>query len=469
MVPALRWRGDLTALVVTVVGALLVFAFASSGVLAMTLGIAAVAAAMCAVAATRAPAVALGVGVALVAVVPIYWSPDLPGTQIGVYPVSIVAAVLSLTALRAETRVKLGLLDRLVAMFLVFRVVSLLLNAPNPTGPLLDTVLTIAAPYVVVRVLGQRPDAARGAAVGVVVAGVIAAAVAIRETSGVANPYFERFTSGHQHAFHARADTRFGQLRPEASFGHALALGMFLVFAAVLALALAWTARRLLARSAAVASALLILWALVQTLVRGPLLMLVFAILVLLASEVRRGRWMPILTVVAVAIALASIGAFGTVAALREASFQDQSVRESGEYRLEIWEVVKDPGNFSWFGREVVDEERGLTQAIGESVGLKSFDNAYALLYIGFGAAAVLVFTFIGLTVARSALRRDLSLIDRAWVAVVFAAFVNVMTVDLLTQFAHIFWMAIGLIAAAQHRSAPVADAAELEAVDASA
>jgi hypothetical protein len=115
--------------------------------------------------------------------------------------------------------------------------------------------------------------------------------------------------------------------------------------------------------------------------------------------------------------------------------------------------VVADPANFSLLGKDVTSDDTGsFTRAVGESVGLKSFDNAYALIYIGFGAIPLAVFIGIGLVIARWSFRSGLTLVERAWLAVVLATFVNLTTVDLLTQLGHLFWMALGLIAATMQR-----------------
>jgi hypothetical protein len=208
---------------------------------------------------------------------------------------------------------------------------------------------------------------------------------------------------------------------------------------------------------------LVILWGLSDNLVRGPLLMLAFAVVVLLFGESRRGRYGRGLLVAAALVVLVNIGSFANVFQLRDASLQQGgAVQASGEYRLEIWRVVSDGSNFSLLGNSAVDADGiGFVAAQGQAVGLKSFDNAYALIYIGFGALTLLVFIAMGLRVAQAALVADLAVIDTAWAAAILAAFINLMTVNLLTQFAHIFWLAIGLIATAvQMARRPPADQA---------
>lgn len=414
-----------------------------------------------------------GAGI-VVALVPIYWVPDIPGTRVSVPPMVVACIALAPVALRLRPQLRWGLTDRLVGLYVLVVAVSYTLNTSGSLGSITATVLGVAVPYATFRLLAFRPEASSQVAVGLVVGGVVSAWIAVREYRGWPNPFFEYFRSGHQHAFFARADERLGHVRPEAAFGHAIALGMFFVLAAVLAIGLAWSARRAprTPRVLLYASVAAIVFALLNTLVRGPLIMIGFAVIVLVARESRRGQIGRGVAIAIAAVVLVNVPAFSNVLQLRDATFESGGrVQRSGEYRFEIWRVITDPANFSLLGDAVVDEDGlGFTKAAGHAVGLKSFDNAYALIYIGWGVLALAAFVLIALRVAQAALFSPLPIIDQAWAASLLAALVNLMTVNLLTQFAHLFWAGLGLIVTAHQlatQRAEQADAAIAEPISA--
>jgi hypothetical protein len=402
------------------------------------------------VAANQFRSAGLVYGLAFIALVPIYWAPDIPGTQVAMAPVVFVCLALFPIALRYRGDLRIGVIDRFVIAFVVINAVSYFVNTKGAAGQIAGLLLTTALPYATFRLLGLWRNASSAAGLGVVVGGALSALIALREYRGWRNPFFDRFPNGHAHKFFARADERFGHFRPEAAFGHAIGLGMFLVLAAVIALGLAWRHHSPVPKPLLYSAVVVILLALANTLVRGPIVMLVFALLILLLTESRRlGPGRGLLVAVGFAV-LVNIGSFANVFQLRQASTSDERVRASADYRIEIWRVVSDSDNFSLLGKTVIDPDGiGFVQKLGADVGIKSFDNAFALIFVGFGALGLLTFAGIALCVGRAAFLPDLTVIDRAWAAAILGAFINLMTVNLLTQFAHLFWIGIGLVAAA--------------------
>lgn len=406
---------------------------------------------LAAAAAVRWPSAALVVAPVFVALIPTYWAPDVPGTNVGISPMVLVSMALLPAALRLWPDFRPILADKIVLAFVVILAAAFVVNATGIVGSIASTVLGVGLPYATFRLMGLYKRAAESLAVGVVVGGVASAYIAIREYDGWANPFFGMFPNGHEHAFWARADMRFGRIRPEAAFGHAIALGMFLVVAALLAIALAWRAdARKLRTLWLYGATLVIVFGLVDNLVRGPLVMLGLGVVLLVFGEVRRGRGGGRAAVLVLGvIVLVNIGSFSNVFELRDATVEPGRVRDSGEYRVDLWRVVVDPANFSLLGREVADEEGvGYAKAVGQQVGVKSFDNAYGKIYIGFGVLALVAFVLLGVFTARMVFVTHLSMVERAWAAALLAAFINLLTVDLLTQFSDLFWMALGLLAA---------------------
>jgi hypothetical protein len=414
--------------------------------------------ALAATAARRRTYAGVVIGLAMVAIIPIYWAPNFPGTAVAASPVVLVCAALAPAALETRKQLRIGVLDRLVIAYSVLVTIGYLVNTQSGfVGAIAGAMFSSLLPYATFRLLSLRREMSTAAAIGVLIGGVVSSYVAVGEYSGRGNPFFALFPGGHAHAFFARSDIRLGHPRPEASFGQAIALGMFLALAVVLALALAWRQeeRVRIPRWVLYGAAMVCVYALTENLVRGPLLMLAFAVVVLLISESRRGHYGRGVVVAVVLAVLVNVGSFANVLQLRDQTFsQGSSVNLSGEYRLEIWRVVSDRSNFSLVGKQVVDEDGlGFTKAAGAEVGIKSFDNAYALIYIGFGLLALIAFVLIGLRVGKAALIDRLSVLDKAWAAAVLAAFINLMTVNLLTQFAHIFWIGIALVASAVQRA----------------
>ncbi|HVV36785.1 MAG TPA: hypothetical protein VHC63_09310 [Acidimicrobiales bacterium] len=410
-------------------------------------------------------------GLAFIAIIPIYWVPNIPGSTVAASPVVLVCATLLPAALELRHRIRIGVLDRLVIAYSVLVTIAYLVNTSGGfIGAITGALFSSLLPYATFRLLSLRREMSTSAAIGVLIGAVVSAIVAVREYRGVKNPFFALFPRGHAHAFFARADTRLGHPRPEASFGQAIALGMFLVLAIVLVLGLAWRreGKAPVPRPVLYGVALLSLFALTENLVRGPLVMLAFAVVVLLISESRRGHHGRGVVIAVGLAVLVNVGSFANVLQLRDQTFSEgSSVNLSGEYRVEIWHVVSDRSNFSLVGKQVVDEDGvGFTAAAGQDVGLKSFDNAYALIYIGYGVLALLVFMAIALRVGKAALLDRLAVIDHAWAAAILAAFINLMTVNLLTQFAHIFWIGIGLIASAIQRAGDEGESEEPPTAD---
>ncbi len=458
MKPALLNAIGVVAIVVVAAGA---------SVFSLSLAFGVVVLGLVAVAASRWTYGALVVGLALIALVPIYWVPDIPGTKVGLYPVVFVCLALAPAAWRLRSAFRLTVLDQLLVAYVVLASLSYLVNATGGVGSVAAALIGVAFPYATTRLLGLRVGVAAAAAYGVVIGGVVSAAIALREYRGVPNPFFAYFRSGHAHRFFARADERLGHLRPEAAFGHAIALGMFLVLATVLALGLAWRQNPRVPRALLYGAALLTVLALTDNLVRGPLLMLGFASVVLLFSESRRGRHGRGILVAGAMVVLVNLGSFANVFQLRDASFEKGGrVEASSEVRVEIWRVITTRENFSLLGRTVVDENGiGFVEAVGQGVGISSFDNGFALIYVGFGILALLAFIGIGIAVAHAAIVARVSVLHHAWAAAILAAFINLMTVNLLTQFAHFFWLAIGLIGAAVQITRHGPDTAEVSAL----
>jgi hypothetical protein len=350
-------------------------------------------------------------------------------------------------------------IDRLVLAFVVFRLASLFVNYGSAAGLAADTILQVALPYVAFRLLSLGANIRSALAAGVVVGGAVSAVIALREYAGVPNPFFPYRFGGYQYTFYAHADSRFGRARPEAAFGQAIPLGMFLAMAAVLALAFAWHSKSSLQRYTLYAVSVLCVSALANTLVRGPLVMLAVAVVVALVGEAKRIKFDRAVAVAVAVAALFSIGSLtANVSLLRDASEEQGTVvQSSGEVRFEILDVMTRGENFSLLGKAGQgDVSQGFQRAVGDEVGLHTFENAFALIYLGYGVFALIAFAGIAIAAIRAAFIPGLTEIDRAWSAVLVAACVNLIGVGLVAQFGQIFWITIAVVASlSQEASSP--------------
>jgi len=138
--------------------------------------------------------------------------------------------------------------------------------------------------------------------------------------------------------------------------------------------------------------------------------------------------------------------ALSIVDTLWTASSGDTREARSAEYRLEVASVLFDRSQFSLLGRETADSGE-VSRAVANRVGLKSIDNEYAIVFVAGGLLSLIAFAAIGLQVLRLPFWRGLDPVDRAWMVVLGASFLNLATVALLTQFSDLFWISVAVAA----------------------
>jgi hypothetical protein len=161
----------------------------------------------------------------------------------------------------------------------VARVVSGLLNFDGPLAFTFVIVLQTVVPYAVGRMFLADPRALRIASISLIAVAVPIGLIGLREASGSPNPFFTLIPPGYEGGVWAHSLARFDRVRAESSFGHPLALGMFLALVLVLILGMAWGARGW-RRVALGGAALMLFFSLLATLSRGPLAVLLGGVLV---------------------------------------------------------------------------------------------------------------------------------------------------------------------------------------------
>jgi hypothetical protein len=432
----------------TAVAALVVFA-AASGRLPVELLLVATGGIALAGAALARPRAALVVGLVVIACVPVYYGRYVGGTKLGITPVAVVSLLLLPLALRESARFRVRPLDVAVLAFVALRSLSYVLNFEGAVGLTALLLLVVLLPYAVFRVLLLMPGALRLASWALAAAAVPLCLVALQEGAGTPNPFFTWVTPVYQANEWAKVTSRLSEARVEASFGHPIAFGMYLALVVLLLLALALTAGRAWQRAVCFAAMPLALVALVLTLSRGPMLMLVVALPLFLLSQASRldPRRLRAVLLSGLALGLVVVQSSGTLSALREDSSGTSTTASSAQFRLQILDIVRDPSQFSLLG-QASDSGAGVTEAVYSRVGVLSVDNAYALLYLASGALVLLAFLVVAALVWRTAVGRGLDALQRAWAVSIGVALLNLLTVNLLTNYADLFWIGVAAVAA---------------------
>ncbi len=410
------------------------------------------AAVLLSLAATRCADAALAAGLALVVVVPFYAGPYVAGS-LAVTPMTAVALALLPAAWLRRHDVRLVALDGAVAVLVLLRAVSYLLNFAGGAGAAAGLVLGTALPYVVLRLLTARHDLTRLTAGALVAGSVPVSLVALGERVGAGNLFFTLLPAGYQAEQWARPELRFGVVRAEASFGSPLAFGLFLALVLVLGLALALTTTSQLTRAATGAAGVLALLALVATLSRGPLLAAGLGCGLWLLLTLRSVAFLRLLALLAgLALVVVVSPAAPTVAVLFDQSQGDTAVSRSAEFRLQVLAVTLDPDQQSLLGRPTPDDG-GLTASLVQRTGLKSVDSEYALVFLASGTLALIALVSVALLCVRTALRPGIEPVERAWASGLSATAVALLVVALLTQHSELFWAGIAVVAGIDQRS----------------
>jgi hypothetical protein len=442
-------RRRVIELAVVVFGAVLAFAASRGDLGRPVVWLAALVAVALAALAVRYPVPAACTALAAVLVVPIYWAQPLPMLPLAATPAALTGVLLLPAAIAARDRLRFTLLDGLVLIYFALAAASIGANVDGTAAALADLAARTVVPYVAFRLLATHVDAVPRLAVALVASGAVLAIVGIREADGNGNPFFTLVRSGFEGGQWVRSQVRFGAVRAEASFGHAIAFSLFLAVALLLVLGLAWRVRggrrvALLAVAAVLGSALL------ATGSRGGVVSLVIG--ALLWAVTLRGKRSGLLVVAGVVAGVLLLTPAGDqVVRLRDSVTATGEAGDAARYRLEIARIATDDRMFSVLGQEA-PPDLGVVAAAKEQLGLRTIDSQYALVYVTSGVAGLAAFAAIGLALLGVTLRRRLDPVERAWAAGTAATAVALLSVALFTQMLTLYWIAIAVTAAAAQR-----------------
>jgi hypothetical protein len=305
----------------------------------------------------------------------------------------------------------------------------------------------------VFRLLAARDGAPNRLAITLVAVAAPLALLGVRESEGGGNPFFTLVRPGFEASRWLRSQTRFGHIRAEAGFGHAIAFGLFLAIALLLVLGLTWQRTRSTRVLLGIVGCVLVA-AMFATGSRGGQLSIVVG--TCLWAVTLRGKRTGLLVLGAVvALGLVVTPAGEKVAQLRNSVSDSGEAGEAVQYRLEVARVVSDPRVFSLLGAEVPSSsDLGPVNAAKEEVGLRTIDSQYAVVYLTTGIAGLLAFCAVELLLLASVVRRRLDPVERAWAAAAASTGVALLSVALFTQMLSLFWICVAITAAVGSRAA---------------
>ena len=405
----------------------------------------AVVAVFAAAAAVRWPDTAAWAALALVVVVPTYWAQPLPVLPLAATPAAVTGVLLLPAAIGARDRVRVTFLDGFVALYFLAAIASIGANVDGKVAALGDLAARSVVPYLAFRLLSSRPGGPRRLAIAVVAAAVPLAVIGIGESNGDGNPFFTLVRPGFEAGQWIRSQVRFGHIRAESSFGHAIAFSLFLAIVVLLVLGLAWQTRSTRARVLLGGTGVVFVTALLATGSRGGVVSLAVGAL-LWAATLRGGRRGLLVVAAVVALILVLTPAGAQVAQLRASVSDSGEAGEAARYRLEIAHIITDPHSFSLLGLET-PPGLGAVNGAKELLGLRTIDSQYAVVYVTNGIVGLAAFALIGISVLVMTLRRRLDPLARAWTAGAAATAIALTTVALFTQMLTLFWIAVAVAA----------------------
>lgn len=372
----------------------------------------------------------------------------------------ILAGVLAWrNAMQRGRLFSLTVLDLLVAVFFVLMLISSQVSPQVEFKEYLNDVFTWLGPYLAARLLLQ--DCERPVfvvAVAFAIGTVLIAPVAVLETLGGKNPFFNFQFNGSESAAFGNAVTRAGEVRAQGSFGHPIALSMFVSASALLSLGMATYAKVSKERLAWLALAALGIAVQVMTVSRTGFVMLVIgAVLLALTTGERSLRRtlsaiVGVVALVVVAMNVAGSGpaelqVFPSGKTLESASAEE--VTESSAYRERLLERAFEPGVLGLWGNPYNKVTNGI------SLANTSVDNEYIILGDNWGLIPMfaLIAVGVGLLVSIAlALRRDaMDLVILPIVAL--TSLCALFFVALITQQQVMVFLLIGCASAAGERT----------------
>jgi hypothetical protein len=349
-------------------------------------------------------------------------------------------------------------LDFLVVLFFILMFVSSQVSPQVELKVYENDVFAWLGPYLAARLLladCERPAFLVAAAFA---AGtVLIAPVALMETLGIKNPFFNLQFNGAESAAFGNAVSRLGEVRAQASFGHPIALSMYVAASALLSLGMAIYAKVPKERLLWLALAAIAIAVQLMTVSRTGYVMLVLGVILLgltTAMQAARQRLLALFGLVGVLfIAMQFTGALpeelqlfpsGKTAATASA----EEIEESGAYREKLLERALEPGVLGLWGNPY--------NKVSTSVAANSTatDNAYIILADSWGLIptfslfAIAAALLVAIALARKRDAYELVILPIVALMSLLALFF----VAFITQQQVVIWLLVGASSAGSER-----------------
>lgn len=399
----------------------------------------------------------------ITALIPTYAAPEIgrllfiPAGALGW---AMAAALMWRNAIERGVPFRPTAIDVLVGIFFLLMWVSLSYSEQAKLQELQNDLFAWLGPYLAARLLlaeVKRPMVVIAAAFAAVT--VIVAPFALLETMGMKNVFSNlKFNSAEAEAF-GNEQLRLGSVRAQTSFGHPIALSMWVSVSALLSLAMAIYARMPKERWLWIALAAIGVGVQVMTFSRTGWLILVLGIFLLaLTTAVRAARkrlsWV---------IAVAGIGVFALMLSGNAPSAlqiiptsggggtaeEATNFRDSGAYREKLLERALEPGVLGLWGNPY----NKVTPVVSSTN--SATDNAYIILADTWGLIPTFALFAVAaglLTSIALARRRDAGPLVALPIAAL-TSLAGLFFVAFITNEQVMIWILIGAASAAAERS----------------
>jgi hypothetical protein len=408
------------------------------------------------VALTR-PALAFGLLIACLGLIPTYASPSVGSLLFdpGAAACLVVAVVLMWENVVIEGRaLRANYVDLAAALFLALMFVSIFFSPRVVSSDFWHTIFLWIGPYLAARVLLARVERpARVAAVSFAVVSLILAPIALAESLGASNPFFNlNFNSG-EFAVWNNQISRFGAIRSATSFAHPIAFSMFLAASALLSFAQGLSARADKPRLLWYGITAITIAEMSLTISRTGWVMVGIGVLLFGLVSLRGPYRRQILTLLAL-----GIGAFVILAAVDPAvisklpGFSDSgeaTYKASGAYREALLHRALQPGVLHAWG----NAQNEITAGVGLN---STTDNAYVILADLWGLIPTFALFLVGAAVLFTALRLyPNEAIDPTAILPIaaFTSLVAIFFVAFISQQQCFIWLLVGAAGAAAERA----------------
>jgi hypothetical protein len=409
----------------------------------------------CAVAMVR-PGLAFGGLTLMVALVPSYASPSfgpilfIPGAAAAW---CVAGTLLWRNAITTGVLFKPNYVDLAAGAFALLMAVSVEFSPRAEMSEWVQRMFLWAGPYLAARLLlADVEKPLRTMAISFAIPTVLLAPIALAESLGGSNPFYNLNLNSTEFSIWASQIDRFGEIRAVTSFGHPIAFSIFLAVSCLLSLAMGIDSNEAKRRRLWYALAAVSLGTMALALSRTGWLMLAVGVSLLAVVSVRgpvRRRLFTIFVIIAAVIAITAVvmpQELNVLPGFGDA--QERNYASSGLYREALLERALQPGVLGLWGNAA--NQVTPTVQYGTAT-----DNAYIILADTWGLIptfallAVVVTMLIALARCYGQTEETIAVLPIAGLACLVAIFF----VAFITQQQTVIWLVIGAAGVAAERA----------------